>query len=420
MLRPSIILRFGIFGLLFTLTLSGGGCLSFRAKQSSTIPIASSSVTTSPATVSDQATSLPVVGSIQPWRGAFLGPRQSVLWLVTHTEPVPDDRPLIRGTFVETNSNRRGSVTSQAILSDGFTFGFNWGQEEQEQGYGTSTRAIRNSAPILKGEVRVGSSTQPFVLESATTLPGFALRRFATSTKPDAKSSCDFSVEYPELQPFAEVSEATRSSINTKIVQSIVSGTSTLPIEGTRFVEDCSREIAELKKDSESGFPEQAFYVQTLEPDIVFANDQVVSVLFLSYSYTGGAHGNYGYDAHTYDLRTGNELVLQDLVRSDQLKLFYQRVSKKLLGQNRDLLFPETVQDIERFVGEKGATSTQVQEQQFGHLTNWYLTNEGIVFFYNPYEIAPYAAGVQEIVLPFSEWKDLARPETLSRLTLPL
>ena len=44
---------------------------------------------------------------------------------------------------------------------------------------------------------------------------------------------------------------------------------------------------------------------------------------------------------------------------------------------------------------------------------NFALTKDGLKFVYNPYEIAPYAMGQQEIVIPYSELKSLLKPNAL-------
>ena len=267
----------------------------------------------------------------------------------------------------------------------------------------------------------MGSSTHSFVLRPVSNLPSFEIHRLATSTSEQGQITCHFSVEYPALGSAVNLPEAVKKTINTKIVQSLElgNGSSTIATVAEQFLQDCKKEQQDRLKDDPKALPSDLMYDKLVEPDISFANNQVVSIVSLGYSYTGGAHGNYGYDAHTYNLKTGADLSVVDLVRPDQLQAFYRRVSTKLLAQNRDLLFPETVKDIEGFLKQTKSTSTEAQVAQFGHLTNWYLTNEGIIFFYNPYEIAPYAAGVQEIFMPFSEWRDLAQPQAEAFVALP-
>lgn len=405
-----------------SLLLLGAGCSPVPSQESS-VQTVSPTVTTISDTFYPVSPPPGTVGTIQVWRGSLLGPSETDLWLVSHPAIVPGGRPSIRGAFFERGSTRRGNLVGQSTLPNGFTFSFNWGLEEQDQGYGTSTRIHgANGVDVLQGEVRMGSSTRSFTMYPSPSLPSFALHRVATSTQQDGHESCLFSLEYPELLPPSLFSQflspdQAREVINTKIVQSLQSGNSTLAVQAEEFLQDCQSQLVDLKKDNPGALPDDAFYTQTVEPDIVFANPQVVSMLFLQYSYTGGAHGNYGYSAHTFDLTTGHEMLLEDLIQPQQLKTFYQRVSAKLLKNNRDLLFPETVKDVEGFLKDKTTLSLQIQSEQYGHLSNWYLTEQGIVFFYNPYEIAPYTAGVQEVVLPLSAWQDLMKPQAATLLT---
>ena len=45
-------------------------------------------------------------------------------------------------------------------------------------------------------------------------------------------------------------------------------------------------------------------------------------------------------------------------------------------------------------------------EDKFELNKNYGFKKEGIVFYYNNYEIAPYAAGPTEVLIPYNELKD--------------
>ncbi len=51
--------------------------------------------------------------------------------------------------------------------------------------------------------------------------------------------------------------------------------------------------------------------------------------------------------------------------------------------------------------------STQDQLAAYGLINNFYLTPTAIVTYYNTYEIAPFAAGLITIELPFCEIQNL-------------
>ena len=105
-------------------------------------------------------------------------------------------------------------------------------------------------------------------------------------------------------------------------------------------------------------------------------------------SYTGGAHGMRTTEYHNYWTKGGYELSLGDLFPEEQLPRLTERIKAKLSEQygaadDEELaqrgFFPETIAPTENFE----------------------VTPEGIVFHYNPYDIACYAIG--EVDVPFTK-----------------
>ena len=103
--------------------------------------------------------------------------------------------------------------------------------------------------------------------------------------------------------------------------------------------------------------------------------------------YTGGAHGMYATSFLNLDLRTLAPVTLDDLFISDYTE------------ELTDLLWAQLMKDNEVSTREElfdlGFAST-------GELTpteNFYIDNQGITFFYNVYDIAPYVMGPVTISL---------------------
>ena len=92
------------------------------------------------------------------------------------------------------------------------------------------------------------------------------------------------------------------------------------------------------------------------------------------YAYTGGAHGNYETVLHNIDVAEGKQLTYESLFS------------------------PETNDQLLQLL--KSAAS----EYENTHPTkNIALTKDGILFDYPPYEIASYAEGEIEVILPYEE-----------------
>ncbi len=113
------------------------------------------------------------------------------------------------------------------------------------------------------------------------------------------------------------------------------------------------------------------------------------AVTELPYStYTGGAHPNY-FSLHTnYNLNTGAIIEMEDIV-SDSLA--FKKVVEKA---------------FEKAIKEKGADadmSLYFWDKPFYLPANYAITDKGLYFIYNPYEVAPYAFGLTDFTVPYNE-----------------
>jgi len=124
----------------------------------------------------------------------------------------------------------------------------------------------------------------------------------------------------------------------------------------------------------------------------VFRNDErFVSVTQKIYQFTGGAHGMSWMSASTLDLQTGSEYELGDLFISgaDYASRLNEVVRREGLIRKLPLW------------GFKGVGSD----------SGFYLTNDGVVLFFQLYEIAPYSEGFVKMLIPYPEIADILRFE---------
>ncbi|UYZ59317.1 DUF3298 and DUF4163 domain-containing protein [Hymenobacter latericus] len=122
----------------------------------------------------------------------------------------------------------------------------------------------------------------------------------------------------------------------------------------------------------------------------------VLSLGFLNYSYTGGAHGNYGTTVASFDVRTGRALRYADIFRPGteaQLTPVLSRAVRRTLG-----------------IGAAARLDEVLMVEQMPVTRNVYLTGGGVVFVYVPYEIASYAQGEIRVFVPFAELRPYLQP----------
>lgn len=124
--------------------------------------------------------------------------------------------------------------------------------------------------------------------------------------------------------------------------------------------------------------------------EVTYNQNCAISLYTDTYEYLGGAHGNTIRTSDTWNLNRGGRYEL------------YQ-----LFPNTRDLknhLIAEIVRRIEKLI-EQGDSSyfDEYEENAAVHFdsNNFYLTNRGVVIYFQKYDIAPYAKGFPEFLFTY-------------------
>ena len=120
----------------------------------------------------------------------------------------------------------------------------------------------------------------------------------------------------------------------------------------------------------------------------------VLSLFGISSSYTGGIHGNQRAVSVSYDLSTGDVLTLASIMHLDAEKEDFIDLILDDLRKNAETyyLFDDYEETVRYILGG--------DETQY---SDFYFTQTGLVFYFSPYDIAPYASGVITVEVPYSE-----------------
>lgn len=128
---------------------------------------------------------------------------------------------------------------------------------------------------------------------------------------------------------------------------------------------------------------------------VKYNQNNVLSLIFLDYQYAGGAHGSTVESSYTINLKTGKMYSLKDLFKE---KTDYSSV---ISGS------------VKRQLNERGLTEGLLEPfNKISDNQGFYLSNNGIMIYFQQYEILPYAAGIQEFLVENALLKDLiAEPD---------
>ena len=147
--------------------------------------------------------------------------------------------------------------------------------------------------------------------------------------------------------------------------------------------------MVEYEYSIANGFPIRVFEV-FVDYNITYNKNCTLSLYFDQYEYTGGAHGMTVRTSDTWDLIRSRMMKLKDFFICDDA---YQEY---------------VITNISIQIAEQIAAGDDMYFDDYFHLVrenfkpnNFYLVDEGIVIYYDLYDIAPYAAGIRTFLIPF-------------------
>lgn len=139
----------------------------------------------------------------------------------------------------------------------------------------------------------------------------------------------------------------------------------------------------------------------TIGYEVALARDDLITIDFTVSSYSAGAaHPNSHTEVVNFDLKNGKVLKLADLFLpgSKYLQIISAFSIQELKKQNKPqgadaMLDDDWIQ--------KGAAPNLT------NYSNWAITKKGLGITFDPYQVGPYAAGAQHVLVPYSALKEI-------------
>ena len=139
--------------------------------------------------------------------------------------------------------------------------------------------------------------------------------------------------------------------------------------------------------------------------EVALAKDDLISVDFTVGTYSAGAaHPNSYTDVVNFDLKNGRQLKLAELFTP----------GSKYIGT----LATYCIQDLKKQNKAPGADGMLDDEwiqkgagPDADNYENWAITRKGLAITFDPYQVGPYAAGPQRVLVPYSALKEIIKPD---------
>ena len=114
-----------------------------------------------------------------------------------------------------------------------------------------------------------------------------------------------------------------------------------------------------------------------------YVGPDVVSVKLSLSEYTGGAHPNTVLIGINVDPRSGRELTLDDAL--------------SMIGKDLQQVADESLKELRSKLGDNVLDSAKGAEAKSENYSTFVVSKDKVTFIFNVYQVAPYAAGPQEV-----------------------
>lgn len=137
----------------------------------------------------------------------------------------------------------------------------------------------------------------------------------------------------------------------------------------------------------ENDFPFHMYDAATVF-EVTYNSNCMLSLYSDDYIYSGGAHGSTQRHSETWNARTGDRIYLYQFAGDPAA------FRAEILRNVRD----QIAQQMETEEGRYFDDYAQLTLEHFNP-ENFYLTPQGLVIYYQQYDIAPYASGIPEFTI---------------------
>jgi hypothetical protein len=105
--------------------------------------------------------------------------------------------------------------------------------------------------------------------------------------------------------------------------------------------------------------------------------------------YTGGANAYYNLTFKNFDIVDGSKILLEDIIKTSKLSKV-EDIAKEIFIELKKIPANQSFEEAGFWFKDK----------KFALNDNFAISDSGLVFFYNLYEIAPRSEGTIELFIP--------------------
>lgn len=212
------------------------------------------------------------------------------------------------------------------------------------------------------------------------------------------KSDCPYML-FDYVKVTQAPSETLKDSINKKILDFLGRGTplgvtkeSDLTKEANRFVKGFADALKERSANSTWYTNSRLFFRE---------HKNIASIIYMMEGYGGGAHGFSSAGAANFDINTGKELTLDDIMVPDYLPEM-KKIATKVFRKLNEIEDGKTISDHGYSMNDN---------EKFVLANHFLLEGDHIEFIYNRYEAGPYYLAPPTVRIKYEDIKHLIKKD---------
>ena len=217
----------------------------------------------------------------------------------------------------------------------------------------------------------------------------FEDQSFAMTTSLPCKDHCpEITIKIPIAKEVPIVADSINKKVFSVLKKIIYFGEE--PYAATNYKELTAAFIGSYEK-LQRDFPNDTFgWEAKVKGSIKYQSANILNIEIDHYTYTGGAHGYQGLRSLLFDPNSGTSISIADLFSdTDAFTAFAEKKfrAKYKIPINQSI----------------NSTGLMFENEIFSLPQNIFYTDQGLLLYYNSYEVASYAEGTKEILLPYKE-----------------
>lgn len=235
----------------------------------------------------------------------------------------------------------------------------------------------------------------------------YADKVYLTADSTDGVLTIDFNIAYPIKFKDIKVLNSIKTAINAELFGKKISKLDNEDLIN-QFVIELINDYKENNVPLVDKLDDNSLYSfnndHIVESYPLLSDDKIFSYGINRYIYMGGAHGITRMAYLNFDLKTGKQLTENDLFVDGYHPLLAELIKNRIVEESQ--LNPEvqTIINLKR---------TDYYIDSIKPNGNFYITDEGINYVFNPYEIAPYYLGQTDVTIPYERLTDILKPKSV-------